>query len=365
MAVKFHDVPYGTKEWLEWRQRGIGGSEISILFGFMDKYSSPAKLYNLKIGRIEPDAYDNEAMAWGRWLESTILNRWQFYDGSVSYLENYRENKVIRRFKQNEGFAVNDLWPWLFYSEDGHFEDGVSLITGEVIKKGLLECKTITTQSAARWEHGIPPGYLYQVHQGMLIHELDYAEIVVLKDGRFLSVYPVERSNMICNQIVNYSKDFWYNRVVPGREAYEQFLIHEKMGKTSMSGDYLFKVDDLEPMPDGSDGHKDFENQRWNETAEKQLGDEKNWNRLVLDKKFLETLNALKKMREQNIQMVRRDMRIAKVDSLEYDKNGYVRIYQRKGANSPQVDNRIKVKVDESAVERGIKRLIKILNGSE
>lgn len=359
--IKTIEIPYGTPEWHEFRKSGIGGSEQSILHGFQDKYSSPAKLFNLKIGRIAHDSYDNEAMAWGRWLESTILDRWQYYDGENNYLDNHRDGNIIRRYRITDGFAVNDKYPWLFYSEDGHFEDGFSLSTGETIKKGLLECKTITTMSANRWEYGIPPGYIFQVHQGMLVHELDYAEIVVLKDGRFLSVYPIDRVDSICDTILKTSKAFWYDRVLPAKEAYSEYLYNERAGRTERAAEAMYLIDNLEPMPDGSDGHKDFENERWEESSLRADGDQKNRNRLILDKYLLEAEKMIKTQREYNIQMVRRDMRKQGVNALDY-KDGYVRIYKRRNGVNPLVDNRMKVKVDLDAVDLGVKRLLKIIN---
>ena len=357
--VKTINIPYGTPEWHEFRLSGIGGSEVSVLFGFQDKYGSPAKLYNQKIGRLEIPQIDNEAMFWGRELEHEILDKWQYYNGRVNYIDNFSLKQVQREYKKWDGYIVNPEYPHLFASIDGYFENGFSLITGETIEKGLIECKTITSQVSSHWKFGIPPGYVFQVHHYMLILGLDYAEIVILRDGRYLEVLPVERSESIINQIKDVTYDFWHNKVIPGRKAYQDYLLSEKLNRTELMGKHMLEVDKLEPMGDGSEGHKDFENERWKETSNRQPGDKKNYNRLVLDKKFLELGKILEREREKNVQMIRRDLRLSNSDYFEWDE-GYARIYKRKNKSGESVifDNRLKYYPNEDDLTSAFKKLI-------
>lgn len=354
--IKTIDIPYGTPGWHEFRLNGIGGSECSVLFGFQDKYSCPAKLYNQKIGRYPIEQIDNEAMFWGRELESQIITKWQYYDGRNPYIENYSKGEIKREAKRWDGFIVNDDYPHLFASIDGYFENGFSLLTGEEIPMGIVECKTITSQSSAHWKNGIPPGYIFQVHQYMIILEVKYAEIVLLKDGRNLDVLPIEYNQRIGDQIKETTYNFWNKRVLPGRKAYTDYLTAERIRKVDLASKYMYEVDKLEPEGDGSEGHKEFENERWKEKSNRSPGDTKNRNRLMLDKKYLQLQKILETQREKNIQMVRRDLRLSDSDYFEWD-DGYARVYQR--GKSVVFDNRLKFYPDETELLTAFRNLMR------
>ncbi len=58
------------EEWLYWRNKGIGGSDASVICG-INKYKSPSELWMEKTGMIEPEEA-GEAAYWGTIMEPII-----------------------------------------------------------------------------------------------------------------------------------------------------------------------------------------------------------------------------------------------------------------------------------------------------
>lgn len=358
--VEITPIPYGTEDWYRFRNwNGIGGSEIPLLFGWHSRYDSEARLYNIKIGRFKDIRPDSEATFWGRELEKTIKDKWMHYHPKNGYIENYRDKKIIRKYSEINGFAVNKKYPYLFASTDGIIEDGFSLLNGETVHRGILECKTGTSLTLSHYANGIDPAYIFQIHLYFLVFGLDYGEIVLLKDGRYLSVFPIERSDSICQSIEIRAKNFWYNKVLPGREAYKNFLECEKKGDITGMSHYLGIVDSLEPTGDGGQGYSDLMNEHWRETNTRIPGDYKNFNRAIFDKKLLEIEKIIKKERKKNQQMLMRELHHKSADYFDFE-NGYYRVYKRGGdiVNDNRIKTDINLQMIESATQRAIREVI-------
>ncbi len=271
--LTIHNIPYSSPDWLKFRKSGIGGSEIGVLFSESTggEYHNPAKLYYEKIGVINPFKNDNENMFWGRTLEEDIADKWQYWDGKYDefgnpgYLKNFAENNIIRKCRRLNGYAVNKKYPWLFASVDRIINQGaINLITGEVMsKEGVLEVKTISGFVVDKWISGIPPSYLFQVQQYMLILELDYCEFAILKDGRNLDVFAVERSEILQEQIVERSEKFWKNRVLPAREAFIESERLKRFGREMDAEKYETIIQNLEPSATPGDSYKYFIKERF------------------------------------------------------------------------------------------------------
>jgi len=356
--VELIKIPYGTKDWYRWRNdHGLGGSEVPILFGFHSRYSSQAKLYNVKIGRFKENGEDSEATFWGRELEKIIKQKWTYYEPANGYLDNHKNKKVIREFQEVEAFAVNSKYPYLFASVDGLIKDGFSLINGEKIPLAVLECKTSTSLALSHYQNGIDPAHIFQIHVYFLVYELDYGEIVLLKDGRYLSVLPIERNEHLIEKIQILAQDFWFNKVIPGKEAYALFQDSESRGDLRGMSHYQGIIDRLEPMGDGGDGYTDFLNERWRETNTRAAGDYRNYNRAKLDKKYLEIMKLLNKERQKNIQMIRRDLHLQAADYFDFPEGGYYRVYRR--GEDVVTYNRIKFVPDSKLIDGSFKRMLR------
>ena len=62
------DMPY--EEWLEYRKRGIGGSDAAVVCG-ISRYKSPVELWMEKTDQM-PYQEAGEAAYWGTQLESLV-----------------------------------------------------------------------------------------------------------------------------------------------------------------------------------------------------------------------------------------------------------------------------------------------------
>lgn len=59
------------EEWLQWRTKGIGGSDVSIIAG-INPFKSAHQLWLEKTGQVEPEQTDSEYAHFGTLLEPLI-----------------------------------------------------------------------------------------------------------------------------------------------------------------------------------------------------------------------------------------------------------------------------------------------------
>jgi predicted phage-related endonuclease len=113
-------IPPHTKEWHNFRRNGIGGSEVGDICGLVKReYNRTIYHFHNKVGDVLTEIPDNPKMFFGRYFEDSIANLWRFYDGSEQgFIENYKNNRVIRECRKVNGFVVNPKYPWLFASID-------------------------------------------------------------------------------------------------------------------------------------------------------------------------------------------------------------------------------------------------------
>lgn len=142
--------PADHSAWLEARRHGLGGSDAGAAVG-VNKYRSNVDVWNEKTGAVEPmDISDKPAVKFGKLAERHIraLFALEHPEMTVEYHEFYMYFQPER--------------PWLYATLDGE-------LTDENGRRGVLEIKTSTIQSAAgwnEWKDGIPQSYYAQVlHQ--------------------------------------------------------------------------------------------------------------------------------------------------------------------------------------------------------
>ena len=267
--IKTYNIKTHTEDWYKFRtigipdvyDGGIGASEIgNMLIPPKDQRPTLMELYHYKVGSETPDHQVNAAMFWGLELEETVADKWQYHDGTdFGYIQNKMAGNKKRIAIEAPGYLVNDKYPWLFCSLDRIIQKGqVMLIGGEKMDKDCpLECKTISSFHAGMWESGIPMPYTIQVNQQMLITETNYCEIAVLMDGRKFEVYPIQRSEIICKQIIEQSYEFW-QVVLRARKAFKEKRLAEKRGDYETARQNEGIIQQLEPYPDSNEAYKDY-----------------------------------------------------------------------------------------------------------
>jgi putative phage-type endonuclease len=241
--------------WKQFHFPCIGSSEAASILG-LNPYKSVIELYFEKVGIKSTYREDNINMFWGRALEDEIADKWQYWEGTPeSLIENFNNGKIVRRCRKMNAYAVNKNLPWLFTSVDRIINK-----TGSSAE-GVNECKTIGGFYANTWENGIPPMYVIQLQQQILVLELEFGEMTILKDGRDFQVYPFDKAPNIQTKIVEGSLDF-YNRV---RAGIEYYLLSKYTEHDHQEQELLHLVDTYSPEPDGSVSYRDYLNKTYDD----------------------------------------------------------------------------------------------------
>lgn len=200
------------KEWLEYRKKGIGGSDAGAVCG-MNPYSSPMKVYYDKTS-TEISDYDNETLRQGRDLEEY----------------------VAKRFMEETGMKVRRANAIYFDEERPYMlADADRLIVG---KHAGLECKTVSPYSADKWKGGqIPLHYQIQCYHYMSVFGMKEWYIAALVLGCDFIIQKLVWDDPVIENLRQIEKSFWENnvekRILPepdGSDVSDQMIL-EAFGK--------------------------------------------------------------------------------------------------------------------------------------
>lgn len=127
-------------EWLQWRAKGIGGSDASIVCG-LNRYKSPVELWMEKTGQIEPKIA-GEAAHWGTMLEPIIRNEFTERTGL--------------QIKQEHAILQHSEYPFMLANLDGIVSDPIN-------GRCVFEAKTANAFKSDDWVDHVPQAYQLQV----------------------------------------------------------------------------------------------------------------------------------------------------------------------------------------------------------
>lgn len=199
------NMPY--TEWLEWRKKGIGGSDASVVCG-ISRYKSPVELWLDKTGQI-PSAEAGEAAYWGTILESVVRTEFSKRTGI--------EVQCVNQLLQSEER------PFMLANLDGICEHP---------KYGtcVFEAKTASAYKTGEWDDAIPDEYQLQIQHYMAVTGYRGAYIAVLIGGNTFRWKFIERDEELIAMLINLEENFWNcvqtNTPPPmdGSEASAKFL---------------------------------------------------------------------------------------------------------------------------------------------
>lgn len=164
MITKIHTNHMSREDWLEYRKRGIGGSEMSAILG-MSKWSSPYSVWAEKLG-FTAAREASEAMRQGTDLEEYVAQRFSEKSGL----------KVQRK----NAFIMNDNYPHIFGNIDRK-------ICGQ---NAGLECKTTSPYNQNLFTPGeFPRQYYAQCVTYLAVTEYERWYLAVLIFGTDFKVY--------------------------------------------------------------------------------------------------------------------------------------------------------------------------------
>lgn len=197
------------RRWLEWRRKGIGGSDVAAIAG-LSKWKSAAEVYLEKIGEIEtPEA--GEAAYWGTVLEDVVARE-------------FAERTGLKVQRRNAMFQHPE-YPFMLANID-------RVIVDKEHGWGVLECKTANEYLKGEWdEDNIPDSYYLQVQHYLAVTNLNYAYIAVLIGGNKFRHKFIARDDEMIQNLIKIESEFWQlveSRTPPevdGSEASTELLL--------------------------------------------------------------------------------------------------------------------------------------------
>lgn len=157
--------PKDREEWLQYRQSGIGSSEVATILG-LNPWETPYQLWRQKKGLDTPKE-ENFAMRAGHYLEDAVSRFWHDETG----------RDIIKR-SAIDWLAVNKDKPYMRVSPDRTYWLTESRKPSD---KGILECKT--TQMRVD-EDDLPKHWFCQVQYQLGVSELTQGSLAWLTQGR-------------------------------------------------------------------------------------------------------------------------------------------------------------------------------------
>jgi putative phage-type endonuclease len=180
-------VNMSTADWHNYRNKGIGGSDVSVLCG-INKYKSAVELWMEKTGQIEPKEA-GEAAYWGTVMEPIIRKEFA-----------RRTNLKVKIVK---AILKHPKHSFMLANVDGVIKDA---ICGECI----FEAKTASVFKQNDWEDDkIPEEYMLQIQHYMAVTGYNRTFIAVLIGGNQFKCKSIERDDELIEMIIRLEADFW------------------------------------------------------------------------------------------------------------------------------------------------------------
>ena len=195
------------EQWLEYRRKGIGGSDASVVCG-INRYKSPVELWLDKTNQI-PAEEAGEAAYWGSLLEDVVRSEFSKRTGV--------------NVKQVHYILQSEEHPFMLANLDGVCEHPEFGTCG-------FEAKTASAYKASEWEDGIPDEYQLQIQHYMAVTGYRGFYIAVLIGGNTFRWKFIERDEELISMLIELESDFWYHvqdltpPPLDGSKASAQFL---------------------------------------------------------------------------------------------------------------------------------------------
>ena len=175
------------EEWLRYRKRGIGGSDVAAILG-ISKWNSAISLWLDKTNQTNEPVEENEAMQWGTIMEPIIRNHFAVVTG-----------KTVVEVK---AMLQHPEYPFMLADVDG-------LTTDDEGNPAILEIKTASEYKKSEWENDIPSYYQTQVQHYLCVTGVQKAYVAVLIGGNSFKVYEVDADAEIQSMLIAVEKNFW------------------------------------------------------------------------------------------------------------------------------------------------------------
>ncbi len=193
VVVKTADL--SREEWLKYRTRGIGGSDVSVIAG-INPFRPVYRLWLEKTGQAEPEETESEYAHFGTLLEPVVRKEFTERTGLK-----VRQKHMLLQSREYP-FMLADL-------------DGVIYENGGM---AVFEAKTASAYKQELWEKDIPAPYILQVQHYMAVTGAKKAYIAALVGGNHFVWHVAERDDGMIGKIIAMEKYFWETYVTGGAE---------------------------------------------------------------------------------------------------------------------------------------------------
>lgn len=193
-----------NSEWLEYRRKGIGGSDAAVIMYEATNYQDKRGLYHEKIGTpVAIEGLDDDKwfiFQFGHTVEPLVADMFERTTGFKVYIDTNMYRHPVHKFMQANVDRVVIL------------PDG---------RPALLECKTTTFFNKDAWANGaIPRSYLMQCRHYMAVMNVDVMFIAC--------IYGNTPADFVCRRIerdleaeadlIEAEKEFWEGNILSGIE---------------------------------------------------------------------------------------------------------------------------------------------------
>ena len=177
--------------WLEFRRRGIGGSDVAAICG-LNPYRGALRVWLEKKGQ-SPQQETTEAMELGEWLEDSIAE--------------YFAKKKGFAIRQSGVILQHPVHTFMLASIDRWVDEGGG-------KEGVLEVKNVGERMAKEWldlegDNSVPDYYTLQVQHYLAVTGADYAWVAPLIGGNRLKPVRLARDDRLIDELIEIERKFW------------------------------------------------------------------------------------------------------------------------------------------------------------
>ncbi len=176
------------EDWLEWRRRGIGSSDITAILG-LSAWDSPLSVYLKKVGEL-PEDEENDFMLCGTLLEDDVAELFEIKTG----------------LKPRNRYAIlqHPEYPWALANLDRTLpaENGAF--------PGVLECKTAGITKRGDWQDDEAPAHVvYQVQWQLFVTGYEWGYAAALIGGNEFRYTRIERDEELIGILRDRAEEFW------------------------------------------------------------------------------------------------------------------------------------------------------------
>lgn len=209
-----------NEDWLEYRKRGIGGSEVSVLFG-VNPWTTKLQMYRDKVDNFRMDPPNQYTLDFGHAIEPFVAEWFAkaFHMPASKYktwLEKQYGEKIIEFSVRRDTLQYkHPFFPFLVADLD--FRCTITTADGKE-HEGVFECKTTNAHSFAdHWGwNRVPEYYVWQCRHYMCVTNTDFV-VIACASGNNEDNYAmgfVRRDLDKEEELILTAKDFWENNIL-------------------------------------------------------------------------------------------------------------------------------------------------------